>query len=63
MTNLQQLRADIEKAEEEYNKWHQVWCFGEEEMHGKTKEQVIALVNYFEGKYDAFCQALKYVED
>lgn len=67
MTEREQLLADMEKAEEEYREWHQVWCFGTEEAYDKTydktKEEVVALVNYFEGKYDGLCQALGYTEE
>lgn len=65
MSDISEAKARIQAmhdtALEEHIKWFAIHARCEEEEHGKTREEVRALSEYFEGKVDGFVESLRLI--
>lgn len=53
------LRNVLDKATLRWGKWQSVLYREAYRHHGKTREEVVALSNYYEGKVDAYTEILR----
>ena len=57
--NEDKLRSELDKISLRWEKWQSVLYREAYKHHGKTREEVIVLANYYEGMVDAYTHVLR----